>query len=247
MGPALGLLAGVSPAVADGGSSDAMLQGLSRFFGQAKVIEGPKRVDCKLSGGTETTCFAITVKAEPSTYTPGPWCPRNAADGPDASGIWLESGEVHDADGAFMSNLAAFYDDDRWRMVDPETGDIKVTDTREKCAAAARPDVDPAYQNNCVECSPDDMPEDATLTYTIPLEPHDAWRGIPTMMSGSGIAFNGVRLDGPAPVDAILGAYTIAPFDDCGGHVKALAPLKRRPFSLIGDRPSSMTVTGRFC
>jgi hypothetical protein len=33
------------------------------------------------------------------------------------------------------------------------------------------------------------------------------------------VAFNGVKLDGPAPVDAILGAYTIAPFDDCGGHV----------------------------
>ena len=28
-----------------------------------------------------------------------------------------------------------------------------------------------------------------------------------------------MRLGGPAPVDAILGAYTIAPFDDCGGHV----------------------------
>ncbi len=28
-----------------------------------------------------------------------------------------------------------------------------------------------------------------------------------------------MRLDGPAPVDAILGAHTIAPFDDCGGHV----------------------------
>jgi len=38
-------------------------------------------------------------------------------------------------------------------------------------------------------------------------------------MSGSGVAYNGVRLDGPAPLDAILGAYTIAPFDDCGGHV----------------------------
>ena len=32
-------------------------------------------------------------------------------------------------------------------------------------------------------------------------------------------ACNGVRLDEPAPVHAILGACTIAPFDNCGGHI----------------------------
>ena len=34
-----------------------------------------------------------------------------------------------------------------------------------------------------------------------------------------GVAFNGVRYDAPAPTDAILGAYTLAPFDDAGGHI----------------------------
>jgi len=34
-----------------------------------------------------------------------------------------------------------------------------------------------------------------------------------------GLAFNGVRFDAPAPTDAILGAYTLAPFDDAGGHI----------------------------
>lgn len=34
-----------------------------------------------------------------------------------------------------------------------------------------------------------------------------------------GIAFNGIRFDGPAPTHAILGAYTLAPFDDAGGHI----------------------------
>lgn len=34
-----------------------------------------------------------------------------------------------------------------------------------------------------------------------------------------GVAFNGVNFDPPAPVDAILAAYTIAPFDDAGGHI----------------------------
>ncbi|MFP3398777.1 YHYH protein, partial [Brevibacterium sp. SIMBA_078] len=33
------------------------------------------------------------------------------------------------------------------------------------------------------------------------------------------IAFNGVRFDAPAPVSNILGAYTLAPFDDAGGHI----------------------------
>ncbi|WP_407693012.1 YHYH protein [Pseudomonas paeninsulae] len=28
-----------------------------------------------------------------------------------------------------------------------------------------------------------------------------------------------MRRVGPAPLDAILSAHTIAPFDDCGGHV----------------------------
>ncbi|WP_405376961.1 YHYH protein [Nonlabens sp. Asnod3-A02] len=34
-----------------------------------------------------------------------------------------------------------------------------------------------------------------------------------------GLAFNGVRFDAPAPTNAILGAYTLAPFDDAGGHI----------------------------
>lgn len=33
------------------------------------------------------------------------------------------------------------------------------------------------------------------------------------------MAFNGVKFDAPAPIGLILDAHTIAPFDDCGGHV----------------------------
>ena len=36
---------------------------------------------------------------------------------------------------------------------------------------------------------------------------------------GVGLAYSGLRLDGPAPTDAILSAHTLAPRDDCGGHV----------------------------
>ena len=94
------------------------------------------------------------------------------------------------------------------------------TDTVESCAAAARPNVDPAYQNYCVQCLPEYMDEDASVTYTIPVNSFPLVDNTQaTRDSGSGIAFNGVRLDGPAPVEDILSDYTLAPFDDCGGHV----------------------------
>jgi hypothetical protein len=41
--------------------------------------------------------------------------------------------------------------------------------------------------------------------------------------SGVGIALNGITIDAPAPVAAIKSAYTIAAFDDCGGHVNPAA------------------------
>lgn len=195
------------------------LASVSEFFQHAKVVAAPSVVDCTLSGGTRTRCFSITVKSEPSTYTPGPWCPANVSDGPQAGGIWMSGGTVHDVDGPFIRNLATFYNDDTWQLFDPETGKIRVTDSIEACQAAARPDVDPAYRNYCVQCLPEYLGADATMTYVIPLHPQASVRPGPTARGHSGIASNGVLLDGPAPVDAILGAHTIAPFDDCGGHV----------------------------
>ena len=192
---------------------------ISDFFQDANLIGEPKIVDCTLSEGAQTKCVSITVKAEPKSHTPGPWCPANISDGTEAGGIWLKDGEVHDVDGSFIKNLADLYGDTEWQLYDPDTGDIRFTGTLQACEAAARPDVDPAYQNYCVQCLPEYMPEDATMTYVIPLEPQPASRSQPTHFSGSGIAYNGIRLDGPAPLDAIIGAHTIAPFDDCGGHV----------------------------
>ncbi|MDX2485571.1 MAG: YHYH protein [Pseudodonghicola sp.] len=200
-------------------SPEVDLAAVASFFASADVVEGPDLVDCTLSGGTETTCFSITVRPNPRDYTPGPWCPGNISDGADAGGIWFLDGEAVDVDGAFIANLAATYGDASWQLFDPDTGAVRFTGTLEACEAAARPDVDPAYQNYCVQCLPDYMPQDAAMTYVIPLEPGPVARATPTNRTGSGIALNGVRLDGPAPLDAILGAHTIAPFDDCGGHV----------------------------
>jgi hypothetical protein len=206
-----------TPVFAD--SAADKLHAIEHFFENATVISGPTIVDCTLSSGTETSCFSITVKPEPTDYTPGPWCPTSINDDASKGGIWLKDGEVLDVDGTFVTELATIFGDDEWQLFDEATGDIRVTDTQASCEAAARPDVDPEYNNFCVQCLPEYMPEEASMTYVIPLEPQTTDSAGDTRRAGSGLAYNGVRLDGPAPVDAILAAHTIAPFDDCGGHV----------------------------
>lgn len=217
---AIFLMGGLTLCQGASAQTDAeQLHHVSEFFSDAQVVSGPTLVDCTLTGGTGTTCFSITVKAEPLSYTPGPWCPRTTSDDASAGGIWLQDGEVHDVDGAFIEGLSSFYGDANWQLFDQDTGAVRYTGTLEACQAAARPDVDPAYQNYCVECLPEYMPDDATMTYVIPLAPTSPMEQSPTNFSGSGVAYNGIRLDGPAPVSDILSAYTLAPFDDCGGHV----------------------------
>jgi hypothetical protein len=75
------------------------------------------------------------------------------------------------------------------------------------------------YQNNCVQCLIEYIDDDLTVTYSIPAEPVAADEPSDIRRTCAGLAFNGIRIDGPAPVDAILSAYTIVAFDDCGGHV----------------------------
>lgn len=191
------------------------------LFGGAGITVAPEPVPCVLSGGTRATCISVTVKAGADIgHAAGPWCPVNVSDGADKAGIWLEGGKVFDADGQFIKNLAAFYKDDQWQMFNPKTGQVKVTDSKEACLAAARPDVDPKYKNYCVQCLPSYVDAATETTYLIPAQPRllDAPQRL-NPRSGVGLAFNGIRFDAPAPVDAILGAHTLAPFDDCGGHV----------------------------
>ncbi|MBX2837121.1 MAG: YHYH protein [Gammaproteobacteria bacterium] len=195
------------------------VESLTDYFSQANIVDGPTLVDCTLSAGTKSTCFQITVKNGPSSHALGPWCPETTTDTAEAGGIWLENGEVYNVDGAFIKNLSTFYEDEHWQLFDSSTGDINVTDTYEKCAGAAKPDVEPEFQQHCVQCLNDYMDDDASVTYTIPMPPVVMDAPSPTTAAGSGVAFNGLRLDAPAPVSDILGNYTLAPFDDCGGHI----------------------------
>ncbi|WP_397363154.1 YHYH protein [Olleya sp. R77988] len=184
-------------------------------------------VPCTLSDGTSTDCYQIVTSSIPTDHVVGPWCPDNISDDASAGGIWLEGGEVYDVDGAFVQNMATFYNDTTWQMYDAN-GDIYVTETEDDCINAANPNVGTAYENFCVECLPTYV-TDLTQTWLIPITPiaqanaalFATGPGGPgnTAPSTRGIALNGIEFSAPAPVDNILGAYTLAPFDDAGGHI----------------------------
>lgn len=178
-----------------------------------------------MSNGSTADCYKIVSKSTPPDHAMGPWCPSNISDDKSKGGIWLENGNVYDVDGAFVKNLASFYNNTTWQMYNTTTGAITKTLTQADCQAAANPNVGAAYKNYCVECLPSYV---STLTKTIyiPVTPVKLTSPISfgagpgsTGPSIRGIAFNGVVFDAPAPKNAILGAYTLAPFDDAGGHI----------------------------
>lgn len=188
---------------------------------------------CTLSDGTVTDCYEITTTSLADDHNMGPWCPDNINDDASQGGIWLEGGEVYDVDGAFIQNLATFYNDNTWNMYDAN-GDIQKTETLQECEEAANPNVGAQYENYCVECLPSYV-ANLTQTYLIPITPVKTTTATQFGMGGGGpggpgggisqrgLAFNGVVFDAPAPTNAILSAYTLAPFDDAGGHINLTA------------------------
>ncbi|MBE9045464.1 YHYH protein [Pleurocapsales cyanobacterium LEGE 10410] len=191
------------------------------LFVKEGLVKDITKEPCTLSGGTETTCYRITtVTARPSDHQAGPWCPSNITATPEEGGIWIEDGKVYDVDGNFIANLDEFYNDDEWKLY-RDDGTVRVTRSKEECAAAARPDVDEEYNNYCVQCLPEYVDEDAGMqTFVIPVTPVTKTTLSETnRMSAVGVALNGVTFDPPAPTEAILSAHTLAPFDDCGGHI----------------------------
>jgi len=188
------------------------------LFFDGALAEDVTTEDCTLSGGTETTCYNITVTGYPSSYDVGPFCPETITDGADAGGIWFDGTGVYDLSGEFFVGLAELYDDDNWLMYD-EDGNILVTETAEEFDAAARPDVDPSLQNHCVEGALEwlENGEPITTTVVIPTVPVLA-DSATSSQGNNGVTLDGVVIAASAPVDAILSAYTIAAFDDCGAH-----------------------------
>jgi hypothetical protein len=197
----------------------------SANFLAAGLSEPISIVSRTLSNGSTVDCYKIVSKSTPSDHAMGPWCPANISDDKSKGGIWLEGGNVYDVDGAFIKNLATFYNNTSWQMYNVSTGVITKTLTQADCQAAANPNVGVAYRNYCVECLPSYV---STLTKTIyiPITPLKLTSPVsfgagPGSAGPSikGIAFNAVVFDAPAPVNIILQAYTLAPFDDAGGHI----------------------------
>mgnify|MGYP005826988609 CR=1 FL=1 len=193
------------------------------------LVEPITIVSKTLSDGSTANCFKIVVNSLASDHTMGPWCPSNISDDATKGGIWLEGGKVYDVDGAFVKNMATFYKDNTWMMYNATTGEITKASTKTECEEAANPNVGAQYRNYCVECLPSYV-ANLSHTYYIPITPKaassaTAFGGGP-MSSGPsvrGLAFNGVVFDAPAPTSVILAAYTLAPFDDAGGHVNLAA------------------------
>ena len=211
----------------DTNDSSTVLAVDASYFTTANSSITVTTVDCTLSDGTQTECYQIITNSTPTDHEMGPWCPDNITDDASAGGIWLESGEVYDVDGAFVQNLATFYNDDTWQMYDAD-GNVFVTETEDDCINAANPNVGDAYQNFCVECIPSYI-TNVSQTWLIPVKPilqvsptyYATGPGGPgnTVPSTRGLALNGVEFSAPAPVNNILSAYTLAPFDDAGGHI----------------------------
>lgn len=197
----------------------------SSNFLTAGLSEPITIVSRTLSNGSTADCFKIVSKSTPTDHAMGPWCPTNISDDKTKGGIWIEGGNLYDVDGAFVKNLATFYNNTTWQMYNTATGAITKTLTEADCKAAANPNVGVEYKNYCVECLPSYV---STLTRTlyIPVTPIKltspiSFGGGPGSSGpGSrGVAFNGVVFDAPAPTNRILAAYTLAPFDDAGGHI----------------------------
>ena len=194
------------------------------LFDPAGLASPVTEEPCTLSSGTVTTCLKVALKGAPSDHDVGPFCPRTVDDTKESAGIWLKDGTVYDVDGAFVKGLATLYGDASWKLFDDATGRVHVTDSRESCSAAARPDVDPAFNNYCVECSLDYVQGGVVTTLMIPKQPQALSSPLEIGRAPAvGAALNGVAFDPPAPVQAILAAHTIAAFDDCGGHVNLVA------------------------
>lgn len=206
-------------------SNDTVVKVLASNFIADGLAEPITTVTRTLSNGTSAETFKIVTKSTPTDHSQGPWCPRNISDDASQGGIWMEKGNVYDVDGAFIKNLSTFYSDNNWQMYNTSTGAVTRTLTQADCQAAANPNVGAQYKNYCVECLPSYV-SSITNTIYIPVTPVKLSSATsfgtgpgatgPTMR---GIAFNGVVFDAPAPTNVILAAYTLAPFDDAGGHI----------------------------
>lgn len=192
---------------------------VSENFKTGALSEPITEVDCTLSDGTKTTCYKVTITGIPVDTKIGPFCPETTTTSAEDAGIWLDGSKIYDVDGKFILDLGTIYGDAKWKLY-RDDGKVNVTDTKEAFQGAAKPDVEEAYKYHCVEGKYEwtNTGKAVPITTLIPKIPMAAPSSAVTIGADLGVALNGLVISGSAPVDAILGAYTIAAFDDCGGH-----------------------------
>ena len=196
---------------------------LTTNFLEGSLTKAITTEDCTLSNGDETKCYRIEVTGSPVDTKIGPFCPESTSSTAEVSGIWLDGQKMYNADGKFIMDLSTIYKDVKWKLYD-DSGKVKVTDTKEAFQGAARPDVQEAYKYHCVEGTWEwtETTKPVPTSILVPVTP------VPASTTSSprgnlGVTINGLVISASAPVDAILGAYTIAAFDDCGGHFNPTA------------------------
>ena len=179
--------------------------------------------ECTLTNGDKSSCYRIEVIGAPVDTKIGPFCPESTSSTAEVSGIWLDGEKMYNADGKFMMDLSTIYKDVKWKLFD-DTGKVKVTDTKEAFQGAARPDVQEAYKYHCVEGTWEwtETTKPVPTSILVPVKPVLA-SATSSPRGNLGVTINGLVISASAPVDAILGAYTIAAFDDCGGHFNPTA------------------------
>ena len=190
------------------------------MFERNSFSQEPNIVDCVTGEGTKTTCYELITSGAPAQRIPGPFCPRSTEDGKDVSGAWFNksgSGKLVDLTGDFITSLDRYYNDENWVLYNSETNEIRYTANKEACLGAAKPNVEEQYKQNCIECELSYLDDGFSRTFLIPTTPTPA--NNKGRVRSAGIALDCSELSGPAPVHAILNAYTIAAFDDCGGHI----------------------------
>ena len=143
------------------------------FADGALVTEGSVE-PCTLSGGTETTCYRLSIVGAPANadFKDGPYCPPSIESPASEGGLWIDGkGTIYNVDGDFIKNLSTLYNDNRWQMYDSETGGVTVIEGAEGCAVAGDPNNAPANDNFCLECPLSEIDGGIERTILIPTEP----------------------------------------------------------------------------
>lgn len=144
------------------------------------------------------------------------------------AGVWLDGTNLYQASGSFIADLPNIYgdgtDNELWDLFEDDGVTVRVTTTLEGCINAAQPQVPDEWNSYCVQCAlehvnvSDGGDGDRSMTFLIPVTPTVASEAI-ALQPSAGIALTGFQLASRAPVEDILANYTVAIFDDCGGHI----------------------------